>query len=278
MGSTPPGSDTLRQMYIDLMKKAIINLIYPENELRILYAVECARRGIPTDVRVMMDIRGQLEDQYAEIVSLRSDGRRTAAQFSHSMIGWKRLTNIEDCAKQIFADGIAGDFVETGVWRGGATIFMRGLMKAFGQDGRKVWVCDSFRGLPAPEASQDDGFDFSTDPSLAISREVVEDNFKVYDLLDENVVFVEGWFSETLSDAPIDEIALLRLDGDLYKSTMDALEPLYDKVAPGGFILVDDYGDLEPCRRAIHDFREARRIEDPIHRVDWTGVYWRKGG
>jgi O-methyltransferase len=69
---------------------------------------------------------------------------------------------------------------------------------------------------------------------------------------------------------------VLRLDGDLYESTMDALVPLYDKVSPGGFVIVDDYGAWEPCRKAVDEFRHRHDITDPIIEVDWTGVYWRK--
>ncbi|RPH80243.1 MAG: hypothetical protein EHM80_05790, partial [Nitrospiraceae bacterium] len=84
-----------------------------------------------------------------------------------------------------------------------------------------------------------------------------------------------GWFRDTLPTAPISQLAVLRLDGDLYESTMDALNALYPKVSPGGFVVVDDYG-LPTCRAAIDDFRRARGIIDPIHRIDWTGVFWQR--
>ena len=77
------------------------------------------------------------------------------------------------------------------------------------------------------------------------------------------------------ADGPIEQLAILRLDGDLYESTMDALVPLYEKVSPGGFVIVDDYGAWEPCRKAVDDFRAQHGITDEIVEVDWTGVYWR---
>jgi macrocin-O-methyltransferase TylF-like protien len=101
-------------------------------------------------------------------------------------------------------------------------------------------------------------------------------NFRRYGLLDEQVRFLKGWFRDTLPSAPIKTLALLRLDGDLYESTMDALSALYRKVVPGGFVIIDDYGDFEPCRRAIHEFRDKSGIDDPIERIDDSGVYWRK--
>ncbi|HEX7403049.1 MAG TPA: TylF/MycF/NovP-related O-methyltransferase, partial [Usitatibacter sp.] len=69
----------------------------------------------------------------------------------------------------------------------------------------------------------------------------------------------------------------LRLDGDLYESTWDALTALYDRVVPGGFVLIDDYGDFPPCRQAVDEFRQQRGIGEPLQKIDWTGVYWRKG-
>ena len=69
---------------------------------------------------------------------------------------------------------------------------------------------------------------------------------------------------------------MLRLDGDMYGSTMDALNALYDKVSSGGYLIVDDYGAVAACAQAIEDFRTERGIDEPMNRIDWAGVYWRK--
>lgn len=197
---------------------------------------------------------------------------------AETMIGLKRLANIRECLESVIADEVPGDFIETGAWRGGACIFARALFKAYGVTDRKVWVADSFEGLPAPDGrfEADAGDQHHTKIELAISVEQVQDNFRRYDLLDDQVVFLEGWFNETLATAPIEQISVLRLDGDMYASTIDALEPLYDKVAVGGYVVVDDYGAVKGCAQAIHDFREARGITDEMHQIDWAGVYWRK--
>ncbi len=105
--------------------------------------------------------------------------------------------------------------------------------------------------------------------------EEVQNNFWKYDLLDESVQFLKGWFKDTLPTAPIEKLAILRLDGDLYESTMDSLSSLYDKVSNGGFIIVDDYV-LPTCEPAITDFRKARNIQEPLVRIDNHAVYWRK--
>jgi len=143
-----------------------------------------------------------------------------------------------------------------------------------------VWAADSFAGLPKPDPERfpaDEGDELWTQTPLAVSVDEVRANFERYGLLDDRVRFLEGWFRDTLPSAPVERLALLRLDGDLYESTMVALEALYDRVSPGGYVLVDDYA-LPTCREAIEDFRRERSIDEPLEHVDWTGAYWRKQG
>lgn len=200
---------------------------------------------------------------------------------AETMIGTRRLDNVVQCCLQALDEQVPGDFVETGVWRGGTTILMRGILRAVGDAERSVWVADSFEGLPVPDAARypaDDGLDWSHVEVLKVDADAVRANFARYGLLDDRVRFLEGWFCDTLPDAPIEQISVLRLDGDLYQSTMDALVSLEPKVSAGGFVLVDDYGGWPPCRAAVDDYRAERGITDPIEQVDWTGVWWRKSG
>jgi len=200
---------------------------------------------------------------------------------AHSMIGRKRMENIRMLAEMVLFEAVPGDFIETGVWRGGACIFMRGILEAYDVRNRQVWLADSFEGLPAPNAAAfpaDAGDVFHTYRELAVSLEQVQSNFRKYKLLDDRVAFLKGWFRDTLPKAPIVRLALLRLDGDMYESTMDALENLYDKLSPRGYVIVDDYRVVEGCRKAVDDFRTHRRIADPIIEIDGVGVYWRKSG
>jgi hypothetical protein len=198
--------------------------------------------------------------------------------FTYTMIGRARLNDLDHCVSTVLAEEVPGDLVECGVWRGGASILMRGILAAWNVTDRKVWVADSFAGLPKP-AHPKDTIDLSPEihPELAVSRDRVAANFALFDLLDDQVQFVEGYFSDSLPGVPIEHIAVLRLDGDLYESTSTPLEALYDKVSHGGFVVVDDYGSLDPCREAVDDFRVARGITDPIETIDWTGARWRKG-
>jgi O-methyltransferase len=196
-----------------------------------------------------------------------------------TMIGTARLDNLQACVVDVLQRGVPGDLIETGVWRGGASIFMRAVLHAYGVTDRTVWLADSFAGLPKPDpvrypADADDGLWKAS--VLAVSVDDVKANFSAYGLLDDQVRFLIGWFRDTLPSAPIERLAVLRLDGDLYESTMDALTALYPRLSVGGYIIVDDYGAMESCRRAVDDFRADRGISDMVEWIDWTGVYWRR--
>jgi O-methyltransferase len=195
------------------------------------------------------------------------------------MMGFERLHHLRACAETVLLENIPGDFIETGVWRGGACILLRGVLQAYGNFLRRVWVADSFAGLPKPNPEKypaDLGDNLHTFPELAVPLEEVRQNFSRYNLLDQQVRFLPGLFAETLPQAPIEQLALLRLDGDMYESTMDALTALYPKLSSGGFCIIDDYGCITACRKAVRDYRAANGIRDAITMIDWTGAWWRK--
>lgn len=199
---------------------------------------------------------------------------------AHTMVGRKRLNNVRDAVLDVLAKGVPGDLIETGVWRGGTTIFMKGLLTAAGDDKRKVYVCDSFEGLPPPSGKYkaDKNSIFHTYDALRISKEQVQRNFQAYNLLDDNVEFVKGFFSDTMPTLKnrIDKLAVLRLDGDMYQSNIVVLEALYDKLSDGGYVIIDDYGCCPGARKATDDFRAAQGITDELKKIDWSGVYWQK--
>lgn len=190
----------------------------------------------------------------------------------YTMVKGARVDNLVECIHTINMQGIEGDLIETGVWKGGMCM----LMAALGGD-RRVYVADSFRGLPPPDPQYeaDKGDKHHKRKELAVSRGDVEAGFKRLGLMDKKVVYLEGWFKDTLP-GPVEKLAILRLDGDMYGSTMEALEALYDKLVPGGFCIIDDYGAVKGCRYAVTDFRWKHKITEPIKIIDWTGVFWRK--
>ncbi len=195
-----------------------------------------------------------------------------------TMIGYKRMSNIEECIRIINEEEIEGDLIETGVWRGGAVMFMKAVLNELNIKDKKVWVADSFQGLPKPKKkfALDKLSNLHKQRILKVCRKDVEDNFRLYDLLDEQVEFLEGWFDRTLPNAPIEKLSLLRLDGDLYESTTIALESLYPKLSIGGFIIIDDFNAFQFCKKAVLDYRQANKINEDIIEIDKEAVFWRK--
>ncbi|WP_417469611.1 class I SAM-dependent methyltransferase [Maricaulis sp.] len=270
--------------YLDLLKRSLLNEIYLDDELRLLYLKSCLSGAEDFDYAIYHDIRTTRESAYRSLQESRMIGRFPERKihnsgFSHTMMGRKRLDSLHECLDIIRRNNVQGDLIECGVWRGGGCILMAGYLRTYGMAGRKIIVADSFEGLPTSTYEQDLklNLDKNRFPELAVSEEAVRDNFATYGLLSDEVVFLKGWFSETLQHAPTTRLALLRLDGDLYESTMDTLTALYDKVVDGGVIIVDDYGAIPACRLAVEDFFAARGEATPeVTVVDWTGVYWVK--
>jgi hypothetical protein len=219
-----------------------------------------------------------LVQQSSEGCDRRANGRDHPAD-GETMIGLARLDNLQHCVEAALIDGVPGDVLEAGVWRGGASILMEAVLAVHDATDRAVWVCDSFAGLPKPNPDRypaDRGDLFWTQRHLAVSLEDVRGNFERYGMLRDNVRFVEGLFQETLPSLPVERLAVLRADADMYESTTTVLDHLYSKVSPGGFVIIDDYDGVPACRKAVDDFRNRHGIIDPLVPIDWTGRCWRK--
>jgi len=286
----PPALGTDRpaaaQLYLDLMKRALTAAIYDESAWAVL---AYARPRLASLTNPLAFARSFAKYVIGRIVANRTtiivkkwgmdEAKRAEGRdfpfFGYTMVGIRRLDNIQRCVENVLQENIPGDLMETGAWRGGATIFMRALLKAHFVTDRKVWVADSFEGLPAPTGANDD-WDLSGNEYFKVSLAQVRANFSKFGLLDGQVEFLPGWFSDTLPNAPIGKLAIRRLDGDMYESTMDALNNLYDKVSRGGYIIVDDYLSWSSCRRAVTEFLAARSLKPDIEAIDRDGVYWRK--
>ncbi len=267
------------ELYLDLLKKCLTRYLFGES-----YVPAEPPRG--TLKHAAFDpVRRWLAGKDMEIIrnvpfdeATRAEGRDWPAR-AESMAGLRRLENLQYCVTDVLRRGVPGDLIETGAWRGGVTIFMRAILEAYADTERRVWVADSFQGLPKPDPERwpaEAGDEHWTMGQLAVSLEEVQANFARYGLLDERVRFLAGWFADTLPTAPIKRLAVLRLDGDMYGSTMEALEALYPKLSVGGYVIVDDYGAIPQCKEAVTDFRTAHDIIDPMETVDWTGVYWQR--
>ncbi len=272
------GGTTPEELYLYLMKQCLTRMLWREKYRPMTSSASGWRRLMLGPLQSMLR---QVQLEVVRIEPDPTDARQEGRDWpleAETMVGLKRLDNLQHCVTSVIRDDVPGDLIETGVWRGGSSILMRAVLKAYGDCSRKVWLADSFRGLPQPDPARypvDHGDTLWTYKELAIPLEQVKANFARYGLLDEQVAFLPGWFRDTLPTAPINQLAVLRLDGDLYESTMDALVALYPKVSTGGYVIVDDYA-LPTCRAAIDDFRRARGITDPIHQIDWTGAFWQR--
>lgn len=277
-------AENLRNLYLDTVKRSLTGALTEDND-SILGGVRT--QGATSLKRRAANAAGDLASRFGfEIAykkpydaSLRESGLDWPSR-AESMIGLKRMTNIQECIAKIIADDVPGDLIETGVWRGGACIFMKANLVAWGDQGRKVWLADSFQGLPKPDAARypaDAGDTLHTQTGLAVGAEQVRHNFERYGLLDDDVKFLVGWFKDTLPTAPIEKLSLMRLDGDMYESTIQAIEALYPKLSPGGFCIIDDFGShASQAGQAVHDYRAKHGITEEIVQIDPFGAFWRK--
>lgn len=264
--------------YVDLIKRVLLNDFGNENGLRISYLLYCMDTSQPYELDRVINIHRYQADM---INALKEDPngqhnyRERIFGFPYTMIGRARLDSLQKMIETVLQEEIPGDFLEAGVWRGGASIFMRVMLDLWSDTDRRVYVADSFQGLPQPELKQDESLNFHLDPTLSVGLDIVRENFSRFGVLDARVKFLRGWFEDTLTGPEPRQLAILRADGDLYKSTIDILDNLYQRVVPGGFVIIDDYGAISACREAVEDFRRAHGIDNPIKTIDWTGVYWR---
>jgi hypothetical protein len=249
--------------YIELLKLCLNGLAPPSGSL-VISPKPQKTEAVPITPEAM-----------AELMRKRKPLQATG----YTMMGLDRTDNLQACVEDVLANDVPGDMIETGVWRGGATILMRALLEVHGVTDRTVVVADSFEGVPPPDEAAfplDAGSRLYEWDYLAVPVELVKDNFARFGLLDDQVEFLEGRFRDTLPRLADRVWSVIRLDGDLYESTINGLEALYPNLSPGGYLIVDDYGALRKCRAAVHDYRDAHGIEEEIHRIDWTGVFWQK--
>lgn len=285
----------LNERYLELVKSSLVNELYIELEAQLLMSVLCSAQGMVLDLPEFWAVRkdqGLLNQllaakQDGETILLDTQGHkdrpsvdgnlRNYSEFSYTLVGRKRLDNLHRCIEDILESGVPGDFLEAGVWRGGCCIMMRAVLAAHDCRNRNVWLADSFAGLPPSARPEDQAYpmDSSLLPVLAVPVEEVQKNFARFGLLDEQVKFLPGWFHESLPGSETGPLALLRIDCDLYESTMAVLDALYSRVPTGGWVIIDDYGILPPCRQAVDEFRGRHGITAELEPIDEHAVCWK---
>ncbi len=278
---------SLRQRYLNLLKASLTDIHRQQaGEYKpLLDNLDVKSLDLPVYIKGLLEDMSKMGKQKGYTLCKKTKDNSLSRELgmdwpthAETMIGLKRLNNIEFCARQVFKNNIPGDFIETGVWRGGASIFMRALLEAFRVKDKIVWVADSFQGLPKPDIErypEDNQDNLFMNKALRISLPQVKNNFKKYDLLDNQVKFLKGWFKDTLPTLKEETFSLVRLDGDMYESTINGLDNLYPRLSVGGYLIIDDFA-LDNCKAAVEDYRKKHQIKDKIIKVDWTGVYWQK--
>ncbi len=182
-----------------------------------------------------------------------------------------RLRGLHNAVRHVVAQDISGDIVECGTARGGSAALMGLTLKLLEDDQRKLWVFDTFEGLPPP-TSDDPDFEIANlyTGRCRGSLEDVTASFTELGIQDQ-ALFIKGLFQETLPGAAVDRIAVLHLDGDWYESVKSCLDLLYDKVVEGGIIQIDDYGFWKGARKAVDEFFEKRSIAPRLKHLDYSG-------
>jgi cephalosporin hydroxylase len=263
--------------YLDLLRDALLDVHYLENELRIKHLLESAAAGREASPKKLANPARHLATSLGELKQERDAGGLSRDQESapfgsddlaYAGFGRVRLEHLEACLEVIREEGVGGDLVDAGTGRGGAAIFMRGFLEAYEIDDPKVWIADRFDGRDSAAA---DG-----EPRFPPDLNTVRDGFSAFGLLDDRVVFLQGPPPKALAEAPIEEVAVLRVASSDPEQTRSVLEALYDRVTPGGFVVIDAYGSPR-CQASVDAFREERGVSDPLERIDWSGAAWRKG-
>jgi O-methyltransferase/8-demethyl-8-(2,3-dimethoxy-alpha-L-rhamnosyl)tetracenomycin-C 4'-O-methyltransferase len=258
-----PGAsaDELRAAYLDLLKLTLCDLANARTE----------------SVMLTIDHTGMFSKQStAEELGHRATGMHWSLH-GLTMVGLTRLDDLQRCVESVVRDGVEGDLIEAGVWRGGASILMRATLDSLGEE-RTLWLADSFEGFPEPDEEAfpaDHERDLSRFDFLSAPVDEVRGNFARLGL-DHGLKFVPGFFDETMPGLRGGTWSLVRLDSDTYEGTRLALDSLYPGLSTGGHLIVDDYHLLPECQRAVDDYRSEHGIEEPLESIDWNSVRWRR--
>lgn len=190
----------------------------------------------------------------------------------HTLLDPKRLRSLWKLVHDVKRRGVIGDIVECGSYKGGSSALLRSAMGP----GRKLWIYDSFQGLPEP--SEEDGtlaseflgnFQASADDVIGILSDTGART--------DQYVLIEGWFEDSFSQNLPENVAFLHCDSDWYKSVLLVLETFYPLMPDGACVVLDDFGHWEGCRMAFYEFCEKIKERPLIERVGYSQAYWIKG-
>jgi hypothetical protein len=232
--------DSLRESYLNLVIKCINGSVYLDNQID------------PETRKIILE------------------------NCRYTLLSLEPLNTLKMCMEAVERENILGDFIEAGIWKGGAVILMRAFLNAYQNSTRLVWGADSFEGFPDSKHSDSNILNNHIYPWVVVGQNQVEKNISRFELLDKQVCLVKGFFKDSLPTIPIKEIAVLRVDGDMYDSTLDILENLYPKVSIGGYVIIDDFGAFHGCDEAVIEYRKKHNIDEPFYKQGFYGIYWKK--
>src|SRR5436190_460200 len=205
-----------------------------------------------------------------------------------TMTGSARLLALVDAVRHLVARGVPGAFAECGVWRGGSVLAMALTLRDAGDESRDLWLYDTFEGMTRPSEADVSAVD---PPALetweraeragrlawpelfagdAITADAVRDTVLTSGYPAERLHLVAGPVEQTLPAQAPEKLALLRLDTDWYESTRHELEHLWPLLAPGGVLIIDDYGHWQGARRAVDEYFAAHPPAPLLQRIDYT--------
>ena len=275
--------EAANRRYLDLLKTSLVGDDGIENELRIDYLLSCFQSGRPPIAGTFAEPARWMREKYRRLDEVHRHGRltdpatRTGAFFPPTTMGRVRLDHLEGLLDVVRTAAVPGDLVTCGVGRGGSAAFLRGYVEAWDLPWRRVWAADPFRGAVGPDETVSDpevlGAMGSAD---AGDLNTARDAMSRLGLLDGRTLFLQGPMAETLPDAQIAQIALLHIGGDQGPAAGEVLEHLWDRLAEGGVVQVDDYG-TPACQEAVDAFRARHGIDAPLERTEWLGASWTKG-
>jgi O-methyltransferase len=192
----------------------------------------------------------------------------------YTMVGLKRLRNLDRLAHAVDERRLPGDVVECGTCNGGSAAVLARIA-CHSPLSRHVWLLDSFAGMPpAGEKDSPLASDYTGLCCGKIQR--VREVLRLVEVPQETVTIVPGWFEDTLPSLAVQRIALLHIDADWHDSVLLCLEHLFDRVVPGGFVVFDDYGYWEGCRLAWREFKDRRGLNLEVTDIDGVGAYFQK--
>lgn len=263
--------------YLRLLRDALLDRHYIDNELRIEHLLLQAASNRPPDLATLANPAGVTRHRLRMIEQARRSSPSDATDeplgyFPYASMGSVRLDHLDESIRTVLDGGVDGDLVDCGCGRGGAAIYMRGVLAARDVPGRQVWVADEFRSMrtASPRSVTDGGLG-----DVGAELNQVRDGFDRFDLLDERVRFLQGRFDQTLPDAPIESIALLRIGADAGTEVTAILDELHPRLTPGGVVIIENASD-PAVRSAVDEFRARHGLGEVEDRIGWGGASWRK--